>query len=128
VLVVEDEPAIMTATLVRLRVAGYATLSACDGEEGVRLAEEHLPDAIVMDVRMPKMDGLTALRQLKVQETTRHVPVIMVSGSLPQKQASLEAGARFYLMKPCQPGELLSAVRLALSEMGKLEQCTATCS
>jgi CheY-like chemotaxis protein len=112
VLAIDDEPDILRATLLRLGIAGYQTLSASNADDGLQIAEESLPDAILLDVRMAGMDGIEALRRLKAGAATRHIPVIMLSGSVPERQSALEAGARFYLMKPYKRDELLSAVQV----------------
>ncbi len=114
VLLIEDDREILNVAALRLRAAGYATLAAADGEEGVRRAVSDHPDAIVLDVRMPKKDGMTALVELQEQEETRHIPIVMLSASIVDQQRALEAGARFFLTKPYQGRDLLSAVRAAI--------------
>ncbi len=116
VLLIEDDREILNIAALRLRAAGYKTLAASDGEEGVQRAVAERPDAIVLDVRMPKMDGMTALVELQDQEETRHIPVVMLSASVVDQQRALEAGARFFLTKPYQGRDLLSAVSAAMDE------------
>ena len=98
--------------------AGYRTLAAYDGEQGVSSAKDNRPDAIVLDVRMPRVDGLTALKRLRGSDDTRHIPVVMVSASLVDQHEALDSGARFFLSKPYQPKSLLAAVQSAMSESG----------
>ena len=116
VLLIEDDREILNVAALRLRAAGYATMAAADGEEGVQRAVADRPDAIVMDVRMPKKDGMTALAELQEQDETRHIPVVMLSASVVDQQRALEAGARFFLTKPYQGRDLLSAVSAAIDE------------
>ena len=91
-------------------------MAAADGEEGVQRAVADRPDAIVLDVRMPKKDGMTALAELQEQDETRHIPVVMLSASVVDQQRALEAGARFFLTKPYQGRDLLSAVSAAIDK------------
>lgn len=116
VLIVDDDHDITTAAGMRLRAAGYDTMTASDGEVGVATAVEAQPDAIVLDVRMPKKDGLQALDELQQNETTCKIPIVMLSASLIEQQAALDAGARFFLTKPYQGKELIAAVAAALND------------
>ena len=74
------------------------------------------PDAIVMDIRMPRKDGMTALAELQQNSATRDIPVIVLSASLRDQQRALDAGARFFLPKPYHGKNLLAAVSTALEE------------
>ena len=114
VLLVEDDHEIRNVASLRLRAAGCKTITAVDGEEGVRKAIGDLPDAIVMDVRMPKKDGMTALVELKEQEETRNIPIVMLSAAIVDQQRALEAGALFFLPKPYHGGDLLATVTAAI--------------
>jgi DNA-binding response OmpR family regulator len=116
VLVVDDEREISFATCLRLQRAGYTTRAAADAEAGLQMAKQQRPDVIVLDMRLPGMDGLTALRELKSGQDTRDIPVIILSASLPERNAALDAGARFYLTKPYHCDEFLAAVRVALEQ------------
>jgi CheY-like chemotaxis protein len=114
VLVVDDDCEIVTAATLRLRAAGYITQTACDGESGVALAAEFLPDVILLDVRMPRKDGLSALKELKKRADTKDIPIVMLSASIVDQQAALDAGARFFLKKPYCGDTLVQAVTSAL--------------
>ena len=116
VLLIEDDREILNVAALRLRAAGYTTLAAADGEEGVQKAVADRPDAIVLDVRMPRKDGMTALVELQEQDETRHIPVVMLSASVVDQQRALEAGARFFLTKPYQGRDLLTAVSAAMDK------------
>lgn len=119
VLVVEDEPMIARVIGIRLRNAGYQTIMAGDGYEGVATAINHGPDAIVMDVRMPVKDGLTALAELQANDATKRIPVVMLSASLVDQATALNTGARFFITKPYEHKTLRAAVNAALTECGK---------
>jgi CheY-like chemotaxis protein len=110
VLIVDDNEEIVHAAKLRLRAAGFDTLSAYDGAAGVASAVTNLPDAIVLDVQMPVMDGLKALATLHARTDTRNIPVSMRSASIVDKQPASDAGARFFLKKPCDGVRLVNAL------------------
>ncbi len=116
VLVVDDDRAILQGAHLRLRACGFETIEAHDGGEGVASAMKSRPDAIVMDVRMPRMDGLTALNELQDNDATRGIPVVMLSASLIDQQQALDAGARFFVSKPYNGRDLVGAVQTAIRE------------
>ena len=115
ILIVDDDRDISFGTGVRLRASGYETVTAGDGEAGVAAAERERPDAILLDVRMPKMDGLEALARLKGMPDTKDIPVVMLSASLRDQQAALDTGAKYFLPKPFRGDELLVALEAALA-------------
>lgn len=119
VLVVDDERQIAQVACLRLEAAGYRTITASDGVQGVAMAAQQQPQAIVLDVRMPQMDGLTALGQLRSCVDTSHIPIIMLSASLIDKPEALDAGARFFLTKPYDATKLTSAVHTAVAEANR---------
>ena len=92
-----------------LKSAGYQVLSASSGDEAVRLAKAHLPDLILLDIIMDDGDGYKACRQLKREQSTAAIPVIMVSSkSNPvDKQWASKLGASDYLVKPYEERDLL---------------------
>ena len=116
VLVVDDDRDVLRATRLRLEIAGYKTFSASNGEEGVASAVELHPDVILLDVRMPRMDGLTALAILGDRAETENIPVVMLSASVVDQRAALDAGARFFLSKPYQGKTLLAAIKSATND------------
>ena len=95
ILIIDDDHDVVRGTSLRLRSAGYEIAAAYDGEEGVAAAKELTPDAIVLDVRMPRLDGLGALDRLRRCDDTKHIPVVMVSASLVDRHAALDSGALF---------------------------------
>jgi DNA-binding response OmpR family regulator len=116
ILLIDDDREIVFGTSLRLRAAGYQTLAAHDGDEGCEAAVRHRPDAIVLDVRMPRLDGLAALVWLRNCADTKEIPIVMVSASLVDQQAALDSGARFFLSKPYQAKTLLVALSEAMHE------------
>jgi CheY-like chemotaxis protein len=115
VLIVDDDPQLTFGVSRRLEAAGYATRIAADGAEGVAQAQLRPPDLILLDVMMPKMDGMSALARLHSDGATRDVPVIMLSASLPDQRKALDAGARFFLKKPYSHEELFAAMEQAVA-------------
>lgn len=118
VLVIEDDREIARAIGLRLRAAGYSTSTAHDGADGLAAAAEFRPACIVLDVRMPCMDGLTTLAKLRQRDATKRTPVVMLSASLVDQQKALDLGARFFVEKPYQAGTLITAVQSAMVEAG----------
>lgn len=116
VLIVDDQPAILSLVERILRPEGYAVLTAADGVEALKVVEEEFPDLVLMDIRMPKLDGIEALKRLK--KTHPAIPVIMMSG-YGEERLSVEAmklGARGYLKVPFDHDELLLQIARALEE------------
>ena len=102
VLIVEDNEANLHLMQEVLKPLGYRVLIARDGEEGVKLAREALPDLIVMDIQLPKMDGLTATRLIKSTPETCRIPVIAVTAHalLRDRENAQKAGCNDYVTKP----------------------------
>lgn len=116
ILLIDDDRDIAFGAALRLRSAGYDTLLACDGFEGVAGARANRPDVILLDVRMPRMDGFQVLAELRKESDTKLIPVIMLSASMHDRQAALDCGARFFQCKPYRPDDLLASVAMALRE------------
>jgi two-component system cell cycle response regulator DivK len=117
ILIVEDDP--FSLKLVRdvLQTNGYQTEEATSGEEAVAKAAESGPDLIVMDIRLPGMDGLEATRRLKSDPGTASIPIVAVTAhAMPEDEARiLEAGCQAYLPKPLHFAEFVSVVKSLLS-------------
>jgi two-component system cell cycle response regulator DivK len=96
----------------------YRLIEALDGESGVAAAFEERPDLILMDVQLPKMSGLDATRLLRADETTKHIPIVVITSFAlsGDRERAAEAGATGYLAKPYSPRELLARVREILPE------------
>jgi two-component system, cell cycle response regulator DivK len=112
ILIVEDEPKNRKLFRDLLQRNGFETVEATDGEQGVNLAKTIKPDLILMDVMMPKMDGLQATRLIKADTTTKYIPVLALTGSAMSgdKERTLEAGCDDYIAKPVDIRELLKTI------------------
>jgi len=116
VLFADDEEDICRGARIRLARAGFAAHFVHDGDQVLEAAIHHRPDAIVMDVRMPRRNGLAALAELNARLETQGIPVIILSASLRDRQAALDAGARFFLTKPYDSKSLIAAVTAAIGQ------------
>lgn len=113
VLVVEDEEAIVTMLKYNLEQEGFNVLSTMDGEEALMLINEKRPDVIVLDWMLPSMSGVEVCRQLRRNNDTKNIPVIMLSarGEEEDKVRGLDCGADDYMTKPFSPTELVARIR-----------------
>ncbi|EMI16289.1 two-component system response regulator [Rhodopirellula maiorica SM1] len=114
VLIVEDDEAIRFGTQLRLETRDFAVSTAIDGCDGLQQIRADQPDVILMDIRMPNMDGLTALAELKADPTTSEIPVIIASASLGDKTTALDIGAKYFLCKPYSNDALFAVVDSSL--------------
>ena len=114
VLVVEDNARNMTLVRDVLRASGYRTLEATTGAQAVRLATEHRPALVLMDIRLPDMDGVEALRRLRLGAPTADIPVLAVTAQAMKgdRERFEAAGFDGYLSKPVDIDALLAAVEL----------------
>ncbi len=115
-LVVDDSEVIRDLIAVNLQLEGFEVVTAADGEEGLRLAAEIVPDVITLDVMMPRLSGLDTLVRLRADPRTASVPVVMVTGRAQPADIARgeELGVDAYLTKPFEPAELIEVVlRLA---------------
>ncbi len=113
VLIVDDEPHMLRVTELSLRKGGYQLILGRNGREALELARREHPALIVMDVLMPELDGLSALRQLRQDPETSTIPVIMLTarGHVMTRQEAEESGATLFLTKPFSPNQLLQDAR-----------------
>lgn len=113
ILVVEDDRTLRETLALNLREEDYAVIVAEDGEIGLELARNENPDLIVLDVMLPKLDGLTVCRMLRRDS---NVPILLLTarGTETDKIVGLELGADDYIVKPFSLGELLARIRAAL--------------
>ena len=115
VLVVDDNPEVNQCLGLRLQSAGYEVRSASNGEEGLQTLGEFDADAIVLDVRMPKMDGMEMLHHLRAKEATKNTPVVMLSASVRDQHKALDSGANFFVAKPYMANHVLSAIETSMN-------------
>jgi two-component system cell cycle response regulator DivK len=120
ILIVEDNDKNMKLARDILQARGYATLEAITGEDGVRLAGEHRPALVLMDIQLPGINGIEALRQLRADPATASIPVIAVTASVmaSDRREITEAGFDDYVAKPISLKLFLDAVRRALEGRG----------
>src|SRR5439155_2330242 len=113
VLVVDDDPVIVRLLQVNFEMEGYTVLTAADGVEAVEQARTHRPDVMVCDIMMPRMNGLEVVEQLRADQTTADVPVILLSAKAQTSeiQRGIEVGAADYVTKPFDPLELIERVQ-----------------
>jgi DNA-binding response OmpR family regulator len=113
ILIVDDEPQIVEICQDYLKAAGYETVIAGNGAQGLSLARREKPDLIVLDLMMPEMDGLDVCRALRRESD---VPIIMLTARVEEtdKIIGLELGADDYITKPFSPRELVARVRVVL--------------
>ncbi|WP_163101258.1 response regulator transcription factor [Peribacillus alkalitolerans] len=114
VLVVDDEQSIVTLLEYNLKQAGYDVITACDGEEGRNRALEEKPDIIVLDLMLPKLDGIEVCKQIRQQKVM--VPILMLTAKDDEfdKVLGLELGADDYMTKPFSPREVVARVKAIL--------------
>jgi len=117
ILIADDEVYMLRLLEMTFKKGGYTVVSCRDGQEALATAVSESPQLIVLDVMMPGLDGLEALRQLKTNPATREIPVVVLSAkghALTKVEAEL-AGAVLYLAKPFSPNQLLGEVQKILS-------------
>jgi DNA-binding response OmpR family regulator len=116
ILLVDDSNTVLMMEKMILAASGYDVVVAHDGQEGVSKAATEQPDLILLDVVMPKMDGIEACRRLRAQESTRSIPIIMVTtrSEAHNVETSFRNGCNDYVNKPINNTELLAKVRSLL--------------
>lgn len=112
VLIVDDEPDIRLLIRINLLAAGYEVLEAGNGREAIDILEGEEPDLVLLDLRLPELDGWDVLEHLKKRGVAERVPVVAISAhaSPTTKERAREVGFRSYVSKPFTPEELLEVV------------------
>jgi two-component system phosphate regulon response regulator PhoB len=116
VLLIEDDPDIVELVQYNLERESFAVLVSGDGEKGLDEARKRQPDVIVLDLMLPGIDGLEVCRRLKAEETTRAIPIVMLTARDEEVDVvtGLELGADDYVPKPFSPRELVARIRAVL--------------
>ena len=119
ILLAEDDPDILHMVAFKLRRSGFDVLEATDGFTALQEARRRTPDLVLLDVRMPRMDGLAVCRELRAGPRTTGVPIIMLTArARPQdREQAYAAGATDYIVKPFSPRELVRRVEAALARV-----------
>jgi len=116
VLIVEDEPPQAELLSYNLEKEGFRVLIAQDGEEGLLMAQESTPDAIVLDWMLPGLSGIEVCRQLRGSSDTREIPILMLTarGEEEDRVRGIETGADDYVVKPYSPREVVARIKALL--------------
>ena len=117
ILIVDDTKDILLVVARRLKSWGYESLTADSGEEGLKIAQEQLPDLVLLDIMMPKMKGRDVCARLKADPKTAHIPVIFLTalGLADHIKAGMDLGAEDYIVKPFEPAELKERIAVVLA-------------
>jgi DNA-binding response OmpR family regulator len=112
ILICDDDPVILRLLQVNLELEGYEAILAHHGEEAYSLASDRVPDLVILDIMMPRLDGYQTCEKLKADDKTKDIPVVFLSAKA--QQSDIEKGRAYgvseYLTKPFDPTELLEVV------------------
>lgn len=124
ILIADDDPVIIKLLQVNLEMEGYEVIMAEDGAQAVQLAAENRPDLILLDIMMPRMDGLTARQKILETPELKDTPVIFLSAKAQQAdiQKGVDASVTEYVTKPFDPLELLEIIQQVLEGTYKPHQ------
>jgi len=116
ILIVDDEPDLLSVLHFGLEVEGFDVLEASDGEQGLAMARDHVPDLIVLDLMLPRMDGYKVCRALKFDDRYRRIPIFILSARSgdTDRQLALDVGADTYITKPYDMRDLVTRIRARL--------------
>ncbi len=123
ILIADDEPDLVRMLEMKLQRAGFEVMTACNGKDAVQKTHTFRPDAVLMDIMMPELDGHSAMVQIK-QEICPAPLVMMLTArdSIDSISTAIQDGADDYILKPFSPKDLLSRLMVALIKCGKLPQ------
>jgi len=118
ILIVDDDREIARGLDLRFRAMGFETDMAHDGQAGLEAAAQWLPDVMILDIRMPVMDGLTVLARMQENESMKDIPVIVLSASVADlaRLRTFDLGARGFMEKPFDAKQLVRSVQTLLEE------------
>ncbi len=116
ILIADDEEDVLALVRITLTNGEREVFTAADGEEALAIARAEHPDLVILDLLMPKMDGIESCREIKADPATAGIPVIMLTamGRETDHARAQQAGARGYLVKPFSPSQLIETVNQAL--------------
>jgi two-component system alkaline phosphatase synthesis response regulator PhoP len=116
ILLTDDDKDLVEIMSVRLEQDGYTVLRAYDGEECLERAKNELPDLIIMDVSMPKMDGYSAFKTLRADKAIRHIPVIILTAKDQMEDIFKMEGVKDFFVKPFEYDDVARKVRSILQK------------
>ncbi len=121
VLVIEDDELNLKLVQEMLRLGNYRTIEAMDAETGIQMSRRHKPDLILMDIHLPKMDGLSATRIIKSDENLKQIPIVALTAlaMTDDREKALEAGCDDYVTKPFHFQNLLTTIDQLLNSSDK---------
>jgi DNA-binding response OmpR family regulator len=113
ILVVDDEADLVETLRFSLELEGYDVLAAYNGEEALNQARKEIPDLMLLDLMLPKLDGYKVCRLLKFDEKYKHIPILMLTAKTQEKDklTGMETGANEYITKPFEMDELMKKVK-----------------
>src|SRR4051812_24428179 len=120
VLIVDDDPVIRRMLQLSFESEGFGVRTAGDGVDGLESMRKERPDVVVLDIMMPRLDGMKVLRELNGDDDLRGMPVILLSAKATSLdiELGLKAGAADYVTKPCDPIDLIDRVKSILAKTG----------
>ncbi|HBX66422.1 MAG: DNA-binding response regulator [Balneola sp.] len=124
ILVVDDEKDLLDLIEYNLKKEGFAVLKAENGEEGIEIAKEHKPDLVLMDIMMPKMDGMEAVETMRADDELKSTPIIFLTARSDEKTEveGLDKGGDDYITKPISTTKLISRIKAVMRRFDETEE------
>jgi two-component system alkaline phosphatase synthesis response regulator PhoP len=124
ILVVDDEQDLLDLIEYNLKKEGFDVLKAEDGKEGMEMAQKHDPNLMLLDIMMPKMDGLEVVERMRADEKLKRIPIIFLTARGDEKTevAGLDKGGDDYITKPISTTKLISRIKAVLRRVEKTEE------
>lgn len=128
ILVIDDDSAILELIKINLQLIGHDVITAEDGIKGFALCRQEMPDLVILDVMMPKVDGFTVASRIRANGETKNTPILMLTAlsMLDDKTKGFNAGVDDYLVKPFEIDELKLRVRALLKRIGRIPESLQT--
>ncbi len=128
ILVIDDDAAINELIKVNLELSGYKVIQAFDGTKGFAVCKQEMPSVVILDVMMPETDGFTVAQRIRKNETTQHIPILMLTAlsTLNDKVKGFNLGVDDYLVKPFEMEELQVRVRALLKRTHQIPESAST--
>ena len=119
ILVIDDDAAILELLKINLELMGHDVITSPDGIKGYALAQQEVPDLIILDIMMPEVDGYTVAQRIRLNKSTRDIPILMLTalGMLHDKVQGFDSGVDDYLVKPFELDELKVRIRALLKRV-----------